>query len=55
MPNYPFIVGVGQLTNHIKSLDDAIEPAEMMRRVALAAAEDAGSGGLLKKVDSLRS
>lgn len=54
MPNYPFIVGVGQLTNHIKSLDDAIEPAEMMRRVALAAAEDAGSGGLLKKVDSLQ-
>ena len=24
MPNYPVIVGVGQLTNHLKSLDEAI-------------------------------
>jgi acetyl-CoA C-acetyltransferase len=54
MPDYPVIVGVGQLTNHIKTLDDAIEPAEMMRRVSVAAAEDAGSGDLLKKVDSLQ-
>ncbi len=54
MPNYPVIVGVGQLTNHIKSLDDAIAPVEMMRRVSISATEDAGSGDLLKKVDSLQ-
>ena len=54
MPNYPVIVGVGQLTNHIKSLDDAIEPVEMMARVAHLAAEDAGSRDLIGKIDSLQ-
>jgi acetyl-CoA C-acetyltransferase len=54
MPNYPVIVGVAQLTNHIKTLDDAIEPVEMMRRAAVAAAEDASSPALLKKADSLQ-
>ena len=42
MPNYPVIVGVGQLTNHLKSLDQAIEPVEMMERVSRLAADDAG-------------
>lgn len=54
MPNYPVIVGVGQLTNRIKSLDEAIEPAEMMARVARLAAEDAGSRDLIWKIDSLQ-
>ena len=54
MPNYPIIVGVGQFTNRLKSLEDAIEPAEMMARVARAAAEDAGSAGLIPKIDSLQ-
>lgn len=54
MPNYPVVVGVGQLTNHLKSLDQAIEPAEMMARVARAAAEDAGSPDLLAKLDSVQ-
>lgn len=54
MPNYPIIVGVGQFTNHIKSLEESIEPAEMMARVSRAAAEDAGSPDLLSKVDSVR-
>ncbi len=54
MANYPVIVGVGQLTNHLKSLDQAIEPAEMMATVARLAAEDAGSPDLLAKLDSLQ-
>lgn len=54
MANYPVVVGVGQLTNHIKTLDDAIEPMEMMVRVAQAAAEDAGSRDLIWKIDSLQ-
>jgi acetyl-CoA C-acetyltransferase len=45
---------VGQLTNHLKSLDEAIEPAEMMAHVARAAAEDAGSPDLLARLDSLQ-
>ena len=49
MPNYPVIVGVGQLTNRIKSLDEAIEPADMMATVARTAAEDAGSADLLAR------
>jgi acetyl-CoA C-acetyltransferase len=53
MPNYPVIVGVGQLTNRIKSLDQAVEPAELMARAARAAAVDAGSEGLLAQVDTL--
>jgi acetyl-CoA C-acetyltransferase len=53
MSNYPVIVGVGQLTNRSRSLDDAIEPIEMLTRVARAAEEDAG-GGLLAKVDSVQ-
>src|SRR5450756_976761 len=54
MPNYPVIVGVGQLTNRLKSLDQAIEPAEMMARVARAAADDAGSPDLLARLDSVQ-
>ena len=54
MANYPVIVGVGQLTNRIKSLEEAVEPAEMMARVSRAAAEDSGSPDVLAKVDSLQ-
>ena len=54
MPNYPVIVGVGQFTNHSKSLDDAIEPAEMMAMAARSAAEDSGKGDILSSVDSLQ-
>ncbi len=52
--NYPVIVGVGQLTNRSDSLDDAIEPVEMMARVARAAEADAGVEGLLAKLDSVQ-
>jgi acetyl-CoA C-acetyltransferase len=54
MPNYPVVVGVGQFTNRIKSLNDAIEPAEMMALVASKAAEDTGVTDLLSKIDSLQ-
>src|SRR5207247_8838327 len=48
--NDPVIVGVGQLTNHPKSIDETLEPLDMMERVAREAEEDAGIGGLLEKV-----
>ena len=54
MPNYPIIVGAGQLTNRPKSLEDCIEPLEMMERVAREAETDAGKEGLLAKLDSVQ-
>ena len=54
MPNHPVIVGVAQLTNRLKSLDQAIEPSEMMAGVARAAAADAGNPDLLTKIDSVQ-
>ena len=54
MPNYPVLIGAGQLTNHPATLGDAIEPLEMMERVARDAAEDAGAPGLLEKLDSVQ-
>jgi acetyl-CoA C-acetyltransferase len=51
MPNYPVLIGAGQLTNRLKSLDQAIEPLEMMERVARDAADDAGASGILEKLD----
>lgn len=53
MTNYPVIVGVGQFTNHAQTLDDSLEPLELMTRAARAADEDAG-GGVLAKLDSLK-
>src|SRR2546426_1248512 len=52
--NDPVIVGVGQLTNHPKSIDETLEPLDMMERTAREAEEDAGIGGLLEKVDSVQ-
>ncbi len=52
--NYPVIVGVGQLTNRSERVKDAIEPAEMMERVARAAEQDAGATGVLSKADSVQ-
>jgi acetyl-CoA C-acetyltransferase len=52
--NYPVIVGAGQLTNRVKSLDDALEPVELMVRAARTAAEDTGVPGLLSKADSVQ-
>ncbi len=52
--NYPVIVGAGQWTNRPRSVADAVEPVEMMARVAEAAERDAGVAGLLARVDSVQ-
>ena len=52
--NYPVIAGVGQLTNRPRSVEDAIEPVEMMAGVARTAERDAGVAGLLAQVDSVQ-
>jgi len=52
--NYPVIVGAGQLTNHPGSIEDTLEPLEMMERVAREAENDAGAPGLLEKIDSVQ-
>src|SRR5213593_2227529 len=54
MPNYPVVVGVGQFTHHPRGLEDAIEPVEMMARVAREAEADTGAPGLLAKADSVQ-
>jgi acetyl-CoA C-acetyltransferase len=41
----PVIVGVGQYLHRADSLDDALEPAALMERAALAACADAGLDG----------
>jgi len=50
---YPVIVGVGQVTNRARSVDDAIEPLELMAGAARLADEDSG-GGLLSRIDSVQ-
>jgi acetyl-CoA C-acetyltransferase len=52
--NYPVIVGVGQFTNRSERIEDAIEPVELMARVARTASEDAGSASLLGRLDSVQ-
>jgi acetyl-CoA C-acetyltransferase len=54
MANYPVLIGAGQLTNRPKTIDEAIEPLEMMERVARQAEKDAGVLGLLEKLDSVQ-
>jgi acetyl-CoA C-acetyltransferase len=53
-PNTPILVGAGQLLNRIESLDEALEPIEMMLRAVRLAEEDAGAGNLLPQVQSVR-
>ena len=50
----PVLVGVGQLLNRIESLDQAIEPIEMMLEACRRAERDTGAGGLLSQVQSVR-
>ena len=53
-PNTPVLVGVGQTLNRIETLEDAIEPIEMMLRASELAALDAGIGTALGGVQSVR-
>ena len=50
---YPVIVGVGQVTNRAQTVDDSVEPVELMAQAARLADDDAG-GGLLSRIDSLQ-
>ncbi len=53
-PEYPIIVGAGQITNHSVDAETAKEPLELMELVARRAETAAGTGGLLAKVDSMQ-
>ncbi len=50
----PVLVGVGQFLNRIESLDQALEPIQMMLRAIEAAETDTGTGNLLGGVQSVR-
>ena len=52
--NTPVLVGVGQLLNRIESLEQAIEPIEMMLDACGRAERDTGVGALLPQVRSVR-
>ena len=52
-PRTPVVVGVGQVLNRSKDLDDAIEPIEMMLKALHRAEEDSGAR-LLGQVGSVR-
>lgn len=52
--NIPVLVGSGQLVDHEADVDRHIEPLDMLTRVALSAAQDAGLGPKsLQKMDTI--
>ena len=53
-PNTPVLVGVGQFVNRIESLDQALEPLEMMLRACERAERDTGAYGVLRQAQSIR-
>ncbi len=53
-PRTPVIVGVGQFVNRVKTLDEAVEPLEMMMRAVRLAEADADVGGFLHQAQSVR-
>ena len=53
-PRTPVVVGVGQFLNRIESLDQAVEPLEMMMRAVRSAEADADAGGFLGETQSVR-
>ncbi len=53
-PRTPVIVGVGQFLNRIETLEQAIEPLEMMMTAVRRAEEDAGIGPFLDQAQSVR-
>lgn len=52
--NTPVLVGIGQLKNHVASLEEAREPVRMMLDAARLAEADTGVTGLLPQVQSVR-
>ena len=48
------VIGVGQYLHRIESLEQAIEPVEMMLRAVRRAETDAGVGGFLEQAQSVR-
>ena len=52
--NTPVIVGVAQVLNRIETLDEALEPLQMMLGAAQLAERDTGVEGLLRNVQSVR-
>ncbi|MCY3624310.1 MAG: acetyl-CoA acetyltransferase [Gammaproteobacteria bacterium] len=53
-PRTPVIIGVGQFLNRIESLEQALEPLEMMMRAVRRAEADSGKGGFLDQTQSVR-
>ena len=53
-PRTPVIVGVGQFLNRIESLEQAVEPLDMMMRAVRLAEDDTGIGGFLDQTQSVR-
>lgn len=53
-PNYPILVGLGQITHRIADVSEALEPVELMAEAARRAERDAGASALLGRVDSVR-
>ena len=53
-PEYPIIVGVGQITNRAVDAQTSKEPLELMELAARRAETDAGGGALLANVDSVQ-
>ena len=50
----PVLIGVGQILNRIETLDEALEPLEMMWQAVQIAAEDAHLNGDLQQAQSVR-
>ncbi|MCZ6658505.1 MAG: acetyl-CoA acetyltransferase [Gammaproteobacteria bacterium] len=53
-PTTPIIVGAAQVLNRIQSLEDTVEPLQMMLQAVELAEQDTGVGGLLRQVQSVR-
>ena len=52
--NIPVIVGTGQLVDHEASVENHIDPLDMLSQVATLAAQDSGVGtSLLNKLDTI--
>src|SRR5262249_21157759 len=52
-PRLPVIIGVGQTVQRASSVEEALEPVDLMAEAARAAAGDAGLGGV-PPLDSVR-